>query len=778
MTLYKSNRNLYLIALIFIIALAGVYSNHFDNDFHFDDSHCVVNNLYIRDIKNIPAFFKDATTFSSLPQNQSYRPLVTTSYAIDYWLAGNKLNPVFFHLDMFFWYLILCGLLYFLFLHIFKNTVEHRWNNYAALLAAGFFAFHTVNAETVNYISARSDLFSTFWLVLGLVVYIYFPKKRKYFFYLLPVITGILFKPSALVFAPILMVYIWLFENEYGVKDIFSFKKLTQKNFLIASIASLFVCFALYFFQGKMTPESFNPGNKLFNYLITQPYIVMQYFKAFFLPLHLSADSDMTVLTDMKDPRFFIGIIFIMILAAVMIICSTKKQTRPFAFGLAWYFLALLPSSSIIPLAEVMNDHRMFFPNIGMVLAVAWAITLLVYKYEKEITGNLFYKSAIFMLIFFVLSGHAYGTYQRNKVWHDAESLWYDVTIKSPKNGRGLMNYGLRKMEKGDYVNAEKYYMMALKYNPSYSYLHVNIAILKSAQQKNSEAEEYFLKALNFDPGNPESYYFYGDFLFKQKRYPEAIEKLKKAISLAPAHLNSRHTLMDTYYETGDLQALRNLCNETLAFFSGDVLSNQYLQIADSGKSKLLLLEEETRQNPSPEKWLTLSLKFYQAGNYQKCVDASMEALKIKPDYAEAFNNICSAYNMLGKYDEAEAACKKALKIKPDFSLAQGNLKAITEKRNKIAALVAVAKRNPSSDNFINLSLAYYNESMFRECIDACNEALKLNPNNSTAYNNICSAYNQLKEWEKAIKACEKALEINPDFQLAKNNLKMAKEKR
>jgi hypothetical protein len=54
------------------------------NGFHFDDWHTIVNNTSIRDLLDILRFFLDATTFSAVPGNQSYRPLVSTPLAIDY----------------------------------------------------------------------------------------------------------------------------------------------------------------------------------------------------------------------------------------------------------------------------------------------------------------------------------------------------------------------------------------------------------------------------------------------------------------------------------------------------------------------------------------------------------------------------------------------------------------------------------------------------------------------------------------------------------------------
>ena len=85
---------------LLLIALVAAYGNHFDNSFHFDDAHTIVTNSSIRELRNIPLFFRDATTFSSLPSNQSYRPLVATLLTIDYSL-GHGLQPFWFHLSIF-----------------------------------------------------------------------------------------------------------------------------------------------------------------------------------------------------------------------------------------------------------------------------------------------------------------------------------------------------------------------------------------------------------------------------------------------------------------------------------------------------------------------------------------------------------------------------------------------------------------------------------------------------------------------------------------------------
>ena len=60
-----------LFALAMVAVVTMVYSNHFSNSFQYDDTHTIINNENIRSLKNIPEFFKDGSTFSSLPLSQS-----------------------------------------------------------------------------------------------------------------------------------------------------------------------------------------------------------------------------------------------------------------------------------------------------------------------------------------------------------------------------------------------------------------------------------------------------------------------------------------------------------------------------------------------------------------------------------------------------------------------------------------------------------------------------------------------------------------------------------
>lgn len=756
------------LALVIIVTCI-VYSNHFYNTFHFDDSHTIENNLYIRNLKNIPLFFKDATTFSTLPANQAYRPVVTTSLAIDYWL-GNGYNLFYFHLLTFIFYLIQGVLMLLFFIKIFDIAFKNPWNYYIALIAVAWYLLHPAMAETINYVIARSDTQSTFFVILAFVLYVYSSFCRKTFLYLLPIVLGTLAKPTAVMFAPILFFYIAFFENNMSIADFFGKSAFKQTlNSIAKVIPALVVCVLSYWWVAQFTPKTWQAGGSSpLLYLITQPFVITYYFGTLLLPIHLSADTDWQLLNNIWDIRFFIGIMFIILMLGLAFYCSRKAPTRPISFGILWFFLALVPSSSIIPLGEVMNDHRMFFPFVGLVMAVAWGGALLLMKYKAFYEK---YSKAILSAIIIVLIAYGFGTYQRNEVWKTEESLWYDVTLKSPKNYRGLMNYGLSKMSKGEYGIAEKYFTEALVGLPHYATLYINIGVLKEAMGDKTGAETYFKNALAYNSTSADSYYFYSRFLVNQFRYAEAVPLLLKAIEISPAYLASRELLMKIYDVQQEYNKLAQLAESTLQLAPDNAEAIKFKEAALKKQNSLEIELGQIRLNPTPEKYLALSLSYYRAMQYQKSIEMALEAIKLKADYAEAYNNIGSAYNELKQYDRAIPFLKRAITLKPDFQLAKNNLTLSENNINAPDNVQKLALQQPSAENYLSLSLIYFNQKKYRECIEACRKALVLKPDYDLAYNNLCAAYNQLGDWENAIIAGEKGLKINPDNTLLKGNL-------
>ena len=592
------------VALV-LLALLAAYANHFGNAFHFDDFHTVTGNPAIRSLANVPRFFADAGTFSILPSHQTYRPLVPASLALDYWIGGG-LRPVTFHLSTFFWFLAQLAVMYVLLLRVF-----HRLP-YPSLFAVALYGLHPANAETVNYIVQRADLYATLGVVAGVATYALLPGQRRWGLYLAPALLGMLGKPTALVFAPILLVYILLIDR--GAQE-------STASCLRRAAPAFLLTFAYAALQGAMTPASYS-GSAFapFDYWITQPFVALRYFRSFFFPIYLSADTDLRPFTTIWDACALAGFVFCLALGGAAFWTSRRSRWRPVSFGLFWFLIGLAPTA-LTPLSEVENDHRMFLPFVGLAISVSWAGWLLIrpWRTSRVAVG----------LAAAILIACAWGTHARNEVWRTEETLWRDVTQKSPGNGRGWMNYGLTQMQKGDLAAAYAHFERSRALNPNYSLIEINLGIASGALGRNAEAERHFRRAIEMAPADSQSYSYYGRWLGSRGRLPEALAALNLSVTLNPA---------------------------------------------DPAPRESLALLRAREAAASPEQHLADSLAYYQSGSFEDCIRAARQALQSRPDYAEAYNNIAAGYQSMGRWDEAIAAAEQALRLKPDLRIAHNNL--------------------------------------------------------------------------------------------------------
>jgi tetratricopeptide (TPR) repeat protein len=646
--------------------LCGAYANSFHNAFHFDDSHVIETNLYIQSLRNIPLFFTDARTFSSLPTNAVYRPLVTLSLALDHWLGGG-LDPWQFHLSQFIMLVLLSLMLFCFFLTLMDLAAAHWWNRYLALLSTLLFVLHTVNTETINYISARSELLAAMGVLGSFLAYFCMPRWRSTYLFAVPMIIGALAKSSAVMFAPLFVVYVLLFEQRFTCLGLFTSRgwRPVWKS-ARAGLPVLFLGAAMFaFVEAMKTPTASYGGAGRLEYLLTQTFVWLHYVRLFFVPVGLTADTDLQVISTWYDTRVAAGLLLLAILLCVFWHAVKTQSFRPVAFGLAWFGLTLLPTSSVFPLAEVSNEHRVFMPYMGLSLAVVWGLALLFHHCcarWPQLRPVLLAGAWVFAVL--TVSAHAAGTYQRNTVWRSEETLWRDVVQKSPTNGRAWMNYGLTVMARGHYEEAKQFFEKARIFTPNYAALETNLGIVHDRLGAPEQAEQHFMRALNLQANFVAGHYFYARWLVDQGRAREALTHLQQAVVLSRGYQAARALLMQLYYIQGAEDTLAALVRETLALSPDDPLARAY------ARGEI----EVSSTTPSAQTYYHRGLKLTNAGRHLEAAVTYRRALQLDPASAEVANNLGWSLAKLGLYQEALAPLLQAVRLKPDFSLARNNL--------------------------------------------------------------------------------------------------------
>ncbi len=640
----KTTQHYFFAAALGAAALLFAYSDSLHNAFHYDDLHVIVNNVYIRSLRNVPLFFRDAYTFSSIPEHATYRPLVTLTYAIDYAIAGG-LDPVQFHATQILLLLLIWGMLIVFFrkaLDVFRPLPRNRW---IALISATLYAIHTVNTETLNLISARSEELAAIATLAAFLLIQFSERARRWHLYLIPIAVGAMAKAQIVIFGPLLLTYLLFIEGRTARK----------RTTWTAVLPALLAGSALLFVLSRLNAPEFIPGGtSRWRYFLTQGLAWAHYTRLFFLPLGLTVDTDWKPLQHWYDPWALAGFAFVAVLLLVIRYMSRRSELQPVVFGLSWFAVALVPTSSIYPLAEVVNEHRVFLPYIGLALAaVFWLDTAL--EHHRRVFA------AIVLATIIALGA---GTMVRNEVWATEETLWKDAASKSPGNERALLNYGSVELAKGNYAVAKSVLQRAERLNANYPLLEVTLGILEGQLQDHVAAEGHFTRALLMLPHDADTHFYYADWLVRDGRAPAAITGLQLAIRLNPARTESRALLMKLYAAAGDTASLQRLAAEALSYDASN----------HDGAS--VLAGSVPGSNPGSDYEACFAAGRTAIGS-RRFLDAALanrEAIRFQPTAADAWINLGWSLAQLGLDRESEQAFERALILRPGDEHARSNL--------------------------------------------------------------------------------------------------------
>lgn len=659
----SSLRKSFVVILAIWLLTLIPYSNHFWNAFQFDDHPAIISNPFVTSVSNIPSFFTDPSTNSGVANRPGFRPLLLTTFAIDYWIAG-EFSPVVFHITSFGLFLALLSAMFLFFRK--ELSDDGAPGDKLAFCATALFAVHPIVADCVNYIVQRGEILAALGLLSGLILYRDSRTARSYQLYLIPPLLGALSKETAYVFPFLLFAYLCVTtdEAEVGARTIYSALRKSFPSFL------LFFGFALFFVYLRIpeaTKKEVLSGNAApLHYLATQLFIIPDYIRTIFLPIDLSGDTDWEVVANLADPNIYIGLFLCLSLVLFATISLRDQRTRKLSFGVVWFFICLGPTSSISPLTEVRNNHRVFLPLIGLMPSMFYGVYLLL-------RSNPLYLRRLGLVLPFALTCYGYATFERNTVWRSAESFWRDVTNKSPRNGRGHMNYGLSFMSKGEYSRAILEFEEALKYTPNYPTLFVNLGVALTAIGEIERGRPHFLLAQKLAPHAESSYFFYGRWLAETGQLSEAAAQFERVLDINPRNQAVASMLLYVLLLQNKIGEAKLVAQSAQERFPTNEL---FSKMAKEPDLKHFLSLFPLRLKPAAY-FINTSRDLYATKKFADCISLTQIGIKTFNDNSVLLNNASVCALELGRLAEAESLASRSVDLNPNFRLAQNNLASI-----------------------------------------------------------------------------------------------------
>ncbi|MEN6383649.1 MAG: hypothetical protein ABFD79_00455 [Phycisphaerales bacterium] len=501
--------------LIIAFAAAVLYLPTLSAEFVYDDILQIQIDPYIHQHEHI----WDVLTLKVMGQGviDNNRPVNVLSLMIDSMMWGK--SPFAYHLTNLLLHSISSAMAFVVFFNFLKRIFgqdEHgKSPQWAAFIGAMLFAIHPINSEAVCVPSFREDLLVAFFTLLTLVLAEYFPAKRKIanllvgFFIVFFIFAAAGSKESGAA-APLILLLYWLFIHKMA-----DWRKWA--GLLTAGFSATLIFFILRFtivapLAYAEIQKAAYPGGSFARMLTIQPRIWLYQICELFWPNLMCADLT----------GYPVRIISLQAaIAGLSIICIAVvlygRKNRMFSLGMIFFVIAMLPTSNFIPIYWPIADRYLYFPMIGICMAVSGLI------YKIHFKNDLLKIAAIAGGSIIALYACCF-TIERQLVWHSELSLWSDTVKKNPYSFTGNYNLGFAFYNKGYFENALSSFAKASEIMPYKPSVKAAMAMTCDSMEQTSKADEYFKQAvsLNNPDGNPEK--LIGSLLWTHSQ----VERLQK----------------------------------------------------------------------------------------------------------------------------------------------------------------------------------------------------------------------------------------------------------
>src|SRR4029077_4106382 len=117
-------------------------------------------------------------------------------------------------------------------------------------------------------------------------------------------------------------------------------------------------------------------------YFLTQLRVVTRYVFLIVCPIGQNVDYDVRPSTSFFEPAVIGSALF---LGSLVAIGWWVRKTHPvFLFSIFWFFVTLAPTSRIVPISDVIFEHRLYLPLAGVCLSFPLAVEFVVARFRRR----------------------------------------------------------------------------------------------------------------------------------------------------------------------------------------------------------------------------------------------------------------------------------------------------------------------------------------------------------------------------------------------------------
>ena len=273
-----------------------------------------------------------------------------------------------------------------------------------------------------------------------------------------------------------------------------------------------------------------------FEYACSQFGVILHYLRLVFWPDRLCLDPDWPLAK--SAGAILPGLVVVGGLALLTLYGLFWK--RPWAFLGAWFFVILAPSSSILPIADLAMEHRMYLPLAAVLTVVvlgAYRLGASRNSHEKAQNSQNFFcafcafswLSVAALLVMIAAGALGYRTWLRNQDYHSEAGMWRQIIAQCPNNNPRA------------------------RYNLANVLANLADETEQSARRRQlqDEAIALYREGIRLKPQYEEAFNNLGRELHVQGKYTEAIPNYLTSLALKPDNAHVRVNLGKSFQMLG-----------------------------------------------------------------------------------------------------------------------------------------------------------------------------------------------------------------------------------
>ena len=547
------------LGLVLVAAVLVVYGNALEGPFVFDDEPAVVAN---------PSLHSLATAWQPPDDSpMTGRPLVNWSFAVNHRLGGldpggyHRVNLAFHGASVWLLFAALSRLLRHRPRRWLTGWADPRTPSFAAFAVTLVWALHPVLTEAVSYVTQRTELAFSFFLLLMLYAFLRSLEAEE---------RG---GPSVVAGKGWLVVAVVAAWAGAASKEVMAVAPL-----LVPALDALWIsgswrrawkarwrsylalatCWLPLGWLAATSTRSASAGFGLetlgaLDYLRTQAGVILHYLRLLVWPRPLVLDYD-----DWPVAASWGAALPELVVVATLVALTVwgALRCRPVALAGVWFFLLLAPTSSVLPIAtEIAAERRLYLASaaaVGLVvLGTAWLLGRLRIPAARRVLAGAGLAAVVLLAVA--------GTRERNRQWQDKVELLAHTVAHRPDNARARNNLAAALIAEGRGEEAEPHLRRALELAPDEA-AHTNLGILLAGRGQWARAEGHYRRALEIVPESPQTLTNLGRALAAQDRLEEAEAAYRRSLGLQP-------TRAETHNNLGSLLWRRGRSAESVAAF-------------------------------------------------------------------------------------------------------------------------------------------------------------------------------------------------------------------